>query len=149
MYINLNVNRAFTSAAIIQWAQASLTHGARVYSNGLACLNIFFDARHLHMPMVVGSLKVLDLSSINWGNIVLCNLKTTLVYAFHSLKFSERAGHCLSAFACRLNRRVNVRRLVAPLIIYVVPRMSVVEQTVRLLVEAIFSSENNLTARTL
>ena len=71
----------------------------------------------MHMPTVVGTLKPRYLPEFKWVKTVLGNLKTTLAGAFHSLNYRKYAGHYLAAFACRFNRRFDLRGLVARLIV--------------------------------
>jgi hypothetical protein len=48
---------------------------------------------------------------------VLGKLKTTLAGTFHALQYRKYAGHYFAAFAYRFNRRVDLRDLVARLIV--------------------------------
>ena len=95
MYIKLNLVSGFTSQAISKWAKANLLPGTCVSSDGLGCFAAVAEARCIHLPMVVGSLKPRDLPSFKWVNTVLGNLKTTLAGAFHSLKYRKYADHYL------------------------------------------------------
>ena len=58
-----------------------------------------------------------ELPEFVWVNTVLGNLKTTLSGAFHAFKYPKYAGSYLAAFAYRFNRRFDLRRLMARLII--------------------------------
>ncbi len=68
------------------------------------------------LPRVVGTLKPKVLPEFKWISTVLGNLKTTLVGAFHELKYRKCGQIYLAAFAYRFNRRFDLRGLVATLI---------------------------------
>lgn len=75
------------------------------------------SAQCLHMPIVVGRAKPKELPEFHWINTVLGNLKRTIAGAHHSFKFSKHADAYLAGFACRFNRRFDLRALVARLIV--------------------------------
>ncbi|QPN33195.1 IS1595 family transposase (plasmid) [Diaphorobacter sp. JS3051] len=81
MFIKLNVLRRLTSEAISKWANANLTPGTSVNSDGLGCFSAVADVCCLHLPMVVVSLKPRDVPSFKWANTVLGNLKATVAGA--------------------------------------------------------------------
>jgi hypothetical protein len=131
MYIKLNLVSGFTLDSIGKWAKASLAPQTRVVSDGLYCFTAVTEAGCMHIPMVVGALKPRDLPTFKWVSTVLGNLKTTLAGAFHSLKYSKYAEHYLGAFACRFNRRFDLRGLVARLIVDVVRSTPIKEAAIR------------------
>jgi hypothetical protein len=117
MYLKLSLVSGFTLNAIGKWAQANLTPGTVVTSDGLGCFAAVTDAKCVQVPMVVGDLKPRDRPPFKWVNTVLRNFKTTLAGTFHSLKYRKYAGRYLAAFAYRFNRRFDMRGLVARLIV--------------------------------
>jgi hypothetical protein len=104
MYLEHSLVSGFTLNAIGKWAQAHLTPGTVVTSDGLACFAAVTDAKCVHVPMVVGDLQPRDLPEFKSVNTVLGNLKTTLAGTFHALKYRKYADHYLAAFAYRFNR---------------------------------------------
>jgi hypothetical protein len=62
-------------------------------------------------------LKPRDLPEFKWVNRVLGNLQATLASTVRSPKYRNHAGHCLAAFAWRFDRRVDLRGLVARLVV--------------------------------
>ena len=85
----------------------------------------------MHLPIVVGALKPRDLPQFKWVKSVLCNLKTTLTGAFHSLKYSKYADQYLAAYSYRFNRRFDLRGPVARLIVDVARCKATKEEVVR------------------
>ena len=128
----------FTSQAIAKLAKASLVAGTCVTSNGLGGFAAVADASCIHLPTVVGDLKPRDLPEFKWVNTVLGNLKTTLAGAFHALKYCTSGEHYLAAFSYRFNRRFDLRRLVASLIVDVVRTRPITERGIRTHVETRF-----------
>lgn len=137
-YLKLSTVSGFTSAAIGQWAQACLTPGCAVISDGLACFAAVSAAGCTHQPVVVGERKPRELPQFLWVNTVLGNLKTTLAGAYHSLKYRKYADAYLAAFAYRFNRRFDLRGLVARLIVDIARCAPVTERVVRQHAEASF-----------
>ena len=90
-----------------------------VISDGLGCFGAVAaaDVGCIDMSMVVGALNPRDLPKFKRVNTVLCNLKTRLVGAFHSLKYSKYAEHYLAAIAYRFNRRFDLRGLIARIVV--------------------------------
>ena len=136
MYLKLSLVSGFTLNAIGKWAQANLTPGTVVTSDGLGCFAAVTDAKCVHVPVVVGALKPRDLPEFKWVNTVLGNLKTTLAGTFHALKYRKYAGHYLAAFAYRFNRRFDLRGLVARLVVDMARCKPVKETVVRAHAEA-------------
>ena len=66
------------------------------------------------------------------------NPKLTLAGSFHALRYGKYGEHYLAAFAYRFNRRFDPRRLVARLIVDVVPVKPIKEQVVRTHAETSF-----------
>jgi hypothetical protein len=104
MYLEHSLVSGFTLNAIGKWAQAHLTPGTVMTSDGLACFAAVTNAKCVHVPMVVGDLQPRDLPEFKSVNTVLGNLKTTLAGTFHALKYRKYADHYLAAFAYRFNR---------------------------------------------
>ena len=105
---------------------------------GLGCFAAVSCAGCILMPTVVGALKPRDLPEFKWVNTMLGNLKTTLAGAYHSLKCRKYAEHYLAGFACRFNRRFDLRALVARLIVDVVRHKPAQEKVIRASAEAGF-----------
>ena len=137
-YLKLNLVSGFTREAISKWAKANLTPQTTVLSDGLGYFAAVTDAGCAHVPVVVGALKPRDLPQFKWVNTVLGNLKTTLAGAFHALKYSKYAEHYLAAFSYRFNRRIDLRGLIARLIVDVARCKPIKEEVVRAHAEARF-----------
>lgn len=99
--------------------QTSLTAGSLFEHTKLPLLLRGGDGGGLpaHAGRVVGHSKPRDLPQFHWLNTILGNLKTTLHGAFHSLNWARHADSHLAAFACRFNRRFDLRDLLARLIV--------------------------------
>jgi hypothetical protein len=130
-HLKLDVVSSFTSQSIGKWAKTRLAPGCVVLSDGLSCFAAVTDAGCIHLPRVVGALKPKDLPEFKWINTVLGNLKTTLSGAFHALKYRKYGQTYLAAFAYRLNRRFDLRGLVATLIADVARSKPAPEKVVR------------------
>jgi hypothetical protein len=130
-HLKLDVVSGFTSLAIGKWAKTRRTPGCVVLSDGMGCFAAVTDAGCIHLPRVVGALKPKDLPEFKWINTVLGNLKTTLSDAFHALKYRKYGQTYLAAFAYRLNRRFDLRGLVATLIADVARSKPAPEKVVR------------------
>jgi hypothetical protein len=131
LHLKLNLVSGFTSQALSKWAKANLLPGTVVSSDGLGCFAAVVDAGCMHRPTVVGGLKPRDLPAFKWVNTVLGNLKTTLAGCHHALKYRQYAEHYLAAFAYRFNRRLDLRGLVAHLVVDVARAKPVQEKIVR------------------
>ena len=116
-YIKLQRVKGFTCASIQAWAQAALTPGCRVASDGLACFAAVTKAGCIHSPVVVGGRLPRELPQFKWVNTVLGNLKTSLHGAYHSLGWDKHPDSYLAAFAYRFNRRLDLRGLLARLVV--------------------------------
>lgn len=130
-YLKLDLVSGFSTEAVTKWAKASLLPNTTVLSDGLACFAAVTDAGCVHTPRVVGALKPRDLPEFKWVNTVLGNLKTTLAGAFKALKFGKYAQSYLAAFAYRFNHRINLRDLIATLIVDVARTRPMPEKAVR------------------
>ncbi len=73
---------AFTDAAILTWAQASLKPGCSYLSDGLGRFAAVTDAGCTHRVEVVRQRKPRDLPQFKWVNTILGNLKTMLSGAY-------------------------------------------------------------------
>lgn len=77
-HLKLSPLPAFSRQAIAQWAQAHLSPGTLVSSDGLACLTGVTESGCTHSPFVVGQHKPRELPEFKWVNTILGNLKTSL-----------------------------------------------------------------------
>ncbi|HSQ07184.1 MAG TPA: IS1595 family transposase [Chromatiaceae bacterium] len=101
----------FTLKAIAAWANAHLSPGSCVVSDGLACFVGVGEAGCLHLPIVVGGRKPKDLPDFHWVNTVLGNVKTGTTGAYHAFDFAKYAERYLGAIAYRFNRRFRLDTL--------------------------------------
>jgi len=111
-YLNLTFVIGFTLKAISPWAEPNLTPQTVIRRDDLACPAAVTDADRVCVPVVVGALKVLDLSQFMCINILLGDHKTPLGGAFHSLKHSEYTEHYLASLSYRFNRWLDLSLLV-------------------------------------
>ena len=116
-HLKLSPLPAFSRQAIAQWAQAHLSPGTLVSSDGLACFAGVTEAGCTHSPFVVGQLKPRELPQFKWVNTILGNLKTSLSGAHHAFKFRKYAAMYLGAFAYRFNHRFDLADLVIRLLV--------------------------------
>jgi len=112
----------FTLKAIAAWANAHLSPGSCVVSDGLACFVGVGEAGCQHLPIVVGGRKPKELPDFHWVNTVLGNVKTGTTGAYHAFDFAKYAERYLGAIAYRFNRRFRLdtlpqRLLVAAVVI--------------------------------
>jgi transposase-like protein len=117
MYIKMAPVPGFTRRAIGEWAQADLSPGCWVMSDGLACFAGVTDAGCQHQPVIVGARKPKDLPEFRWVNTVLGNLKTSFGGAYHAFNFAKYGSRYLAAFAYRFNRRFHLETLPLRLIV--------------------------------
>ena len=101
----------FTLKAIAAWANAHLSPGSCVVSDGLACFVGVGEAGCQHLPIVVGGRKPKDLPDFHWVNTVLGNVKTSTTGAYHAFDFAKYAERYLGAIAYRFNRRFRLDTL--------------------------------------
>jgi transposase-like protein len=101
----------FTLKAIAAWANAHLSPGSCVVSDGLACFVGVGEAGCQHLPIVVGGRKPKDLPDFHWVNTVLGNVKTGTTGAYHAFDFAKYAERYLGAIAYRFNRRFRLDTL--------------------------------------
>jgi transposase-like protein len=101
----------FTLKAIAAWANAHLSPGSCVVSDGLACFVGVGEAGCQHLPIVVGGHKPKDLPDFHWVNTVLGNVKTGTTGAYHAFDFAKYAERYLGAIAYRFNRRFRLDTL--------------------------------------
>ncbi len=99
--------------AMAKWAQASLLPGTVVTSAGLGGFAAAAETGCILLPTRVSHLKPRDLPEFNWVSTVPSNLKTPLAGAVPALKCRTRREHGLAAIAYRLDRRSDLRGLVA------------------------------------
>ena len=76
--------------------------------DGLACFTAASAAGCVHVPTVVGDLKLRARPEFTWVNPVLGHPKTTLAGAHHAFNDREYAGQVLAALAYRFNRRFDL-----------------------------------------
>jgi hypothetical protein len=115
--LKLDLVSGFTSDAIAKWAKSSLMPKTIVTSDGLCCFVAVTEAGCTHVPRVVGALKPRDLPEFKWINTVLGNLKTMMSGAFKALKYRKYAQTYLGPFAYRGNHRLDLRDLIANIIV--------------------------------
>jgi hypothetical protein len=101
----------FTLKAIAAWANAHLSPGSCVVSDGLACFVGVGEAGCQHLPIVVGGRKPKDLPDFHWVNTVLGHVKTGTTGAYHAFDFAKYAERYLGAIAYRFNRRFRLDTL--------------------------------------
>jgi hypothetical protein len=107
-FLKLSAVGGFTADASGKWAKASLSLGCAVLRDDLVCFAATTAAGHTRNPVKVDARKPRYLSQFHWVSAVFGNLKTTLAWAYHALKYRKYATHYFSAFAYRLDRRLNL-----------------------------------------
>jgi hypothetical protein len=85
----------------------------------LACFAVVVDVGCNHVSTVVSQRRPRELPEFKWAKTIPGNLKTTLSGAYKAFKYGKYADSCLGAFAYRFNRHIDLRGLVARLIVEV------------------------------
>jgi transposase-like protein len=97
-----------TLKAIAAWANAHLSPGSCVISDGPAGFAGVGEAGCQHLPIVVDGRKPKDLPDFHWANTVLGNVKTGTTGAYPAFDFAKYAERYLGAIAYRFNRRFRL-----------------------------------------
>lgn len=102
----------FRKKTIKDWAERTLAHGAKAFSDGLACFRGIADAGCVHLPTVTGGgAESMNIEQFKWVNIMLGNVKNSLRGAYHKLD-SKHLPRYLAEFNYRFNRRFDLGSMV-------------------------------------
>lgn len=113
--IKLQIVDGFRSKTIKTWAEAALTPGSTVISDGLPCFHAVAEAGCEHDRIVCGGgIASVEEKEFYWVNTVLGNLKSALRSTYHSIK-PKHAQRYLSEFQYRFNRRYDLTSIVTRL----------------------------------
>ena len=110
--IQLRLVSGFRSYAIEKYAQANLSPGSAVWSDGLACFAAVKQAGCNHYGMITGGgRKAAQSPAFKWVNTVLGNLKNSLRGTYHAIS-AKYAGRYLAEFEYRFNRRFDLPAMI-------------------------------------
>lgn len=92
----------FTSAAVRDWANASLAAETKAVSDGLAAFRALRAEVESYRAIVIGSGRAsAEHPAFRWVNILLGNLKNALTGTYHDFKFAKYAPRYLADFQYR------------------------------------------------
>lgn len=107
----------FTSEAVRDWANESLSAETQAVSDGLAAFRALRAEINSHLAIVTGSGRAsAEHPEFRWVNILLGNLKNALTGTYHAFKFVKYAPRYLADFQYRFNRRYNLRSILPRLL---------------------------------
>ncbi|MDA3919725.1 MAG: IS1595 family transposase [Salinisphaera sp.] len=107
----------FTSEAVRDWANKSLSTQTQAVSDGLAAFRALRAEVESHVAIVTGSGRTsAEHPEFRWVNILLGNLKNALTGTYHAFKFAKYAPRYLADFQYRFNRRYNLRSILPRLL---------------------------------
>ena len=106
----------FTSDAVADWANESLSADTDAVSDGLPAFRTLRAEVASHLAIVTGSSRAsAGHPEFRWVNIMLGNLKTSINGTYHAFKFAKYAALYLADFQYRFNRRYNLRSILTRL----------------------------------
>lgn len=110
--IQLRTVSGFRGYAIKHYAQANLTPGSAVWSDGLACFAAVKKAGCQHYRLITGGgRKAAQSPAFKWVNTVLGNLKNSLRGTYHAIS-AKYASRYLAEFEYRFNRRFDLPAMI-------------------------------------
>lgn len=117
LFMALKRVASFTTEALTQWADHTITPTAHVVSDGLRCFGAVMQTAATHERHVVGrGRQAVERPEFRWVNTMLGNLKTSLNGTYHSIKHAKYANRYLAEFAYRFNRRFDLAAMVPRLL---------------------------------
>jgi hypothetical protein len=113
--MSLRVVDGFTWAEVVRFAQKTLSPGAVVYSDGLACFSGVAVAGCEHHVLISGpGRQGAQNPTFRWVNTVLANVKNAMTGTYRHISL-KHAPRYLAEFQYRFNRRFNLARMLARL----------------------------------
>ncbi len=110
--IHLRRVKGFRTAAIAQYAHASLCPGSTVWSDGLGCFRAIEGAGCIHVPIVTGGGRSGGKHPLfKWVNTVLGNVKNAMSGTFHAFH-EKHVPRYLAEFEYRFNRRFQLPAMI-------------------------------------
>lgn len=131
LYVKVTPAPGFSNEAILFWAQAKLTPGSVVLSDGPNCFAVETKAGCTHQVEVVGQRKPRGLPQVKWGNTVRGTVKTMLSDTDMAFGYTKCADRDCDAFAYRFSRRFNLADLVMRFIVDVVRNNAAPQRIIR------------------
>jgi len=102
----------FRKRTLLRWAETMLASGAHVISDGLNAFKGIDEAGFEHESIVTGGgAASMDILALQWVNIILGNLKSSIHGTYHALK-GKHLPRYLAEFNYRFNRRFKLDQLV-------------------------------------
>jgi transposase-like protein len=109
--------RPFTKEAVADFMGHSLVLPLTLVSDGLGCFTVAGALGAVHERIVTGGgAASARLPRFRAVNTVLSNLKTALSGTYHAVEFAKYAHRYLAEFEYRLDRRFDLRRILARLV---------------------------------
>lgn len=115
-YVRLDPLPGFQKKVLVRWAEQALAPESLMVSDGLACFVSAGELVSHHERIVVGERKSSELSSFQWVNTLLGNLKSAIHGTYHGFKFRKYATRYLGEIQYRFNRRFDLSAMVQQLI---------------------------------
>lgn len=110
----------FSFAGLAPWAQQALAPGSSITSDGLLGFEVLQRLGYAHHVVIAGKGKAgCEVEPFRWLNVVLGNLKTTLVGTHHAFKFFKYARRYLAEVQYRFNRRFDMAAMIPRLAVAV------------------------------
>lgn len=108
---------AFTSQAILDWSNATLSADTQAVSDGLPAFRAMASEIDTHQAIIAGPGRAAaQHPEFQAVNIMLGNLKTAISGTYHAFKFAKYAPRYLAEFQYRFNRRYDLRSILPRLI---------------------------------
>lgn len=113
--MSLRAVEGFTWAEVVRFAQKTLSPGALVYSDGLACFSGVAVAGCEHHVHISGSgRQAAQNPTFRWVNTVLANVKNAMTGTYRHISL-KHAPRYLAEFQYRFNRRFDLAQMLTRL----------------------------------
>ena len=109
-YTQLRCVEGFTKAALEAYAEANLTPGTLVLSDGLSCFEGVVEAGMDHLAIITGGGRPKDVR-FKWVNTALGNIKSAITGTVRSCT-PFHAKRYLAAYEYRFNRRLDLPAMI-------------------------------------
>jgi len=115
--VRFDVVAGFSFQALRPWASRALVPGSDIISDGLIGFEIVRQYGCSHKVVISPKGKAgTEVNAFKWLNVILGNLKTTLLGTHHAFKFTKYAPRYLAEVQYRFNRRFDLTLMIPSLI---------------------------------
>jgi ribosomal protein L37AE/L43A len=113
--------KGFSFDALRPWADKALMPGSIITSDGLLGFEVVRQLGFGHQVVIAPKGKAgTEIDAFKWLNVLLGNLKTTLIGTHHAFKFSKYAPRYLAEVQYRFNRRFDLKTIIPRLLVAIV-----------------------------